>query len=196
MKKFLIIFGLVLGFASAVYADGHFCCDPSLTKEQCCAGMGKMYCPNDNSCRTRCLNVTPPECIGGCINPECKCCAWCPTVEVCARMGKCQKIVDGCYQCVECSVPNPCPAPQCMNEEGVCCDSCPRTCPDNQCLVKDGNGCYVCGECRCDDDDDDEPTETTEPSRICTGVCEVYENGKCVDKTMTKWTGECCDEDQ
>jgi hypothetical protein len=48
MKKFLIIFGLILGFASAVYADVRFCCDPSLTKELCCAGMGKMYCPNGN----------------------------------------------------------------------------------------------------------------------------------------------------
>ena len=37
MKKFLIIFGLVLGFASAVYADGHFCCGGGKTKEQCCA---------------------------------------------------------------------------------------------------------------------------------------------------------------
>ncbi|MBO7332665.1 MAG: hypothetical protein J6U64_03250, partial [Alphaproteobacteria bacterium] len=45
------------------------------------------------------------------------------------KMGKCQKIdAKGCYTCVECPVPNPCPAPQCMNEEGVCCDSCPRVC--------------------------------------------------------------------
>ena len=59
MKKILIIFGLVLGFASAVYADGHFCCGGGKTKEQCCAEKEKMYCPNDNSCRTRCLKVTP-----------------------------------------------------------------------------------------------------------------------------------------
>ena len=94
MKKFFIIFGLVLGFASAVYADGHFCCSGS--KEECCAEKGKMYCPSDNSCRTRCPKVTPPECIGGCINPNGDCCAWCPSAEVCAKMGKCKKIVDGC----------------------------------------------------------------------------------------------------
>ena len=122
MKKILIIFGLVLGFASAVYADGHFCCGGGKTKEECCAVKGKMYCPNDNSCRTRCPKVTPPACIGGCINPEGVCCAWCPSAEVCTAMGKCQKIdANGCYTCDTCDTE--CPAPQCMNEEGVCCDS-------------------------------------------------------------------------
>jgi hypothetical protein len=64
MKKFLIIFGLVLGFASAVYADGYFCCGGGKTKEECCAERGKLYCENDAKCRTRCRGVTPPECIG------------------------------------------------------------------------------------------------------------------------------------
>ncbi|MBO7333223.1 MAG: hypothetical protein J6U64_06150, partial [Alphaproteobacteria bacterium] len=159
MKKFLIIFGLVLGFASVVYADGHFCCSGS--KEECCAAKGKMYCPNDNSCRTRC-KCEPDECCG-CINPNCNCCTWCPSAEVCAKMNKCQKIgADGCYTCVECD--ETCPSPKCLNQDGKCCNSCPRTCPEGQCLTN-VDGCYVCGDCSCGkdvDDDDDEPTETTE----------------------------------
>ena len=103
-----------------------------------------MYCENDGTCRTKC-KCASDECCG-CINPEGVCCDWCPTAEVCTRMGKCQKIVDGCYQCVECPIPNPCPVPQCMNEEGVCCDRCPRVCPEGQCLVN-VDGCYQCGEC-------------------------------------------------
>ena len=174
MKKFLIIFGLVLGFASAVYADGYFCCSGS--KEECCAVKGKMYCPNDNSCRTRCPKVTPPECIGGCINPEGVCCAWCPSMEVCEAMGKCQKIVDGCYQCVECPEPNPCTENQCMNEDGVCCDSCPRVCPEGECLVN-VDGCYQCGEC---------DTETTDTTSTETEGCDV--------PMVDKWLGDCCDE--
>ncbi|MBO7332167.1 MAG: hypothetical protein J6U64_00700, partial [Alphaproteobacteria bacterium] len=158
MKKILIIFGLVLGFASAVYADGHFCCGGGKTKEECCAERGKLYCENENVCRTRCRGVKPPACIGGCINPEGDCCTWCPSAEVCEKMGKCQKIVNGCYDCVECPVPNPCPAPQCMNEEGVCCEGCPRTCPEGECLTN-VDGCYTCGECGDDDDDDDDDVD-------------------------------------
>ena len=145
MKKFLIIFGLVLGFASAVYADGYFCCAPSLTKEKCCAERGKMYCENDGTCRTKC-KCEPDECCG-CVNPEGECCLWCPSMEVCEAMGKCQKIdAKGCYTCAECPVPNPCPVPQCMNEEGVCCDRCPRVCPEGECLTN-VDGCYKCGTC-------------------------------------------------
>ena len=163
MKKFLIIFGLVLGFASAVYADGHFCCGGGKTKEECCAERGKVYCENENVCRTRCRDVTPPECIGRCINPKGECCLWCPTAEVCTRMGKCQKIVNGCYDCVECPEPNPCPAPKCTNEDGVCCDSCPRVCPEGECLVN-LDGCYTCGSCAgsggaVDDVDDDDDAD-------------------------------------
>ena len=76
-------------------------------------------------------------------------------------MNKCQQIVDGCYECVDCPVPNPCDENQCLNEEGQCCDSCLRACPEGQCLTS-VDGCYKCGECG-DDDDDDEPTETTSP---------------------------------
>ena len=173
MKKFFIIFGLVLGISSLAYAT-MFCCPPDKTKEECCAERGKVYCENENVCRTRCRDVTPPECIGGCINPDGECCLWCPTAEVCTRIGKCQKIVDGCYQCVECPDPNPCPAPKCMNEEEVCCASCPRVCPEGECLVN-VDGCYECGSCGDDDDDDvdddppppppsddDEPTDSEE----------------------------------
>jgi len=170
MKKFLIILGLVLGFASAVYADGHFCCGGGKTKEECCAERGKVYCENENVCRTRCRGVVIDKtassfCGGGCINPEGVCCTWCPSAEVCTRMGKCQKIVNGCYDCVECPVPNPCPAPQCMNEDGVCCDSCPRTCPDGQCLIN-VDGCYQCRKCGNDDDDTETTTECT-PKEVC-----------------------------
>ena len=73
MKKILIAICVIMGFTSAVYA-GKFCCAPGKTKEQCCTERGKMYCENDGICRTRCLDVTEPDCIGGCINPEGKCC--------------------------------------------------------------------------------------------------------------------------
>ena len=43
MKKVLTVIGLILSFATAVYAS-NFCCAPNLTKEECCAEMGKMYC--------------------------------------------------------------------------------------------------------------------------------------------------------
>ena len=165
MKKLIWTICLIMGFASAVYAAS-FCCGDGKTKDQCCAERGKIYCPSDETCRTRCPDVTPPDCIGGCINPEGVCCTWCPSIEVCKRMGKCQKIVDGCYDCVACPDPNPCTEGQCLNEEGVCCDSCPRVCPEGQCLMS-VDGCYQCGECGRgdddDDDDDDEPTETTSP---------------------------------
>ncbi|MBO7332394.1 MAG: hypothetical protein J6U64_01870 [Alphaproteobacteria bacterium] len=84
MKKFLIIFGLVLGFASASYSAGDICCGED--KETCCAAYGRVYCPDENVCRTRCRGVPPPACIGGCINPEGMCCDWCPSAEVCAKM--------------------------------------------------------------------------------------------------------------
>ena len=90
MKKALVIIGLILSFATAVYANS-FCCGGGKTKEQCCAEKGKVYCPQDNECRTRCPNVTPPACLGGCINPEGVCCTWCPSAEVCTRLDKCQK---------------------------------------------------------------------------------------------------------
>ena len=163
MKKLIWTLCLVIGMSSLAYAD-FFCCGDGKTKEQCCAAKDKMYCPNDNSCRTRCLGVTPPDCIGGCINPNCDCCPWCPSAEVCKALGKCQKIgTDGCYECVECD--EACPTPKCLNQEGKCCDECPRVCPAGQCLTN-VDGCYVCGECPCrkddndvddDDDDDDDP---------------------------------------
>ena len=138
MKKLLIIFVLVLGFASTVYADGCFWCGGGKTKEECCAERGRLYCENDGKCRTRC-KCAPDECCG-CINPEGVCCDWCPTAEVCAYKGLCQRIVDGCYICDTCS-PD-CPSPKCMNEDGVCCDSCPRVCPEGECLVN-LDGCYT-----------------------------------------------------
>ena len=175
-----------MGFASAVYAAS-FCCGDGKTKDECCAERGKIYCPSDETCRTRCPDVTEPDCIGGCINPEGECCTWCPSAEVCQRMGKCQKIVDGCYDCVTCPVPNPCPVPQCMNGDGVCCDSCPRTCPAGQCLVS-VDGCYQCGECGDDDDD----TETTEPN-LCEGKDEYKDCKKCDEKTGEYTIGGCQD---
>ena len=207
MKKILIAICLIMGFTSTVYA-GSFCCGGGKTKEQCCAEKDKMYCPSDNSCRTRCLGVIPPDCIGGCINPEGVCCPWCPSAEVCEKLSKCQKIgSDGCYTCVECD--EGCPKPKCLNQEGKCCDKCPRTCPEGQCLIN-VDGCYQCGECGDDDstdnkddvagdddddDDDDEPTETTSPEPDddddddddddC-GECEVNINGQCVPDLCCK----------
>ena len=74
MKKIFIIFGLVLGFASAVYADSHFCCGGGKTKEQCCAERGRLYCEDENVCRTRCRNVVIDKtasnfCVGGVYQP-------------------------------------------------------------------------------------------------------------------------------
>ena len=186
MKKLILAICLVMGFASAVYAAS-FCCGDGKTKEECCAERGKIYCPSDETCRTRCPDVTPPDCIGGCINPEGECCTWCPSAEVCQRMGKCHKIVDGCYDCVTCPVPNPCPVPQCLNQDGECCDSCPRTCPAGQCLVS-VDGCYECGECGDDDDD----TETTEPN-LCEGKDEYKDCKKCDEKTGEYTIGGCQD---
>ena len=215
MKKLIWTLCLVIGISSLAYA-GSFCCDPSLTKEECCAAKNKMYCPNDNSCRTRCLGVTPPECIGGCINPNGGCCTWCPSKDVCEALGKCQKIgTDGCYTCAECD--EVCPSPKCLNQDGKCCDSCPRVCPESQCLVN-VDGCYECGECGRgddDDDDDDDDTETTSPepdddvddddTETTSPESEPTEPDDDDDETteteiicdvplVGKWLGECCDE--
>ena len=213
MKKSLVALLLIMGFASTVYA-GSFCCGDGKTKEQCCAERGKIYCPSDETCRTQCLNVTEPDCIGGCINPEGVCCDWCPSIEVCKRMNKCQQIVDGCYECVDCPVPNPCTKDQCMNEEGICCDECPRVCPEGECLVS-VDGCYECAPCKGptpptpDDDDDDDDDDGNSGNGVSgeegdgsddnyeppCGECEVCENGICVNKMVKKWTGECCEEE-
>ena len=111
MKKLIWTLCLVMGFASTVYAAS-FCCGDGKTKEQCCAERGKMYCENDGTCRTRC-KCESDECCG-CINPDGKCCPWCPTAEVCAHKGLCQKIdEDGCYTCDTC--PPNCGSPKCLN---------------------------------------------------------------------------------
>ena len=162
MKKYLILIILsILCISLSVFALP-FCC-PRGQEEACCAQQGRVYCPEEGVCRTRCLQLPDVKCAG-CVNPEGKCCSFCPTAAVCERMGKCQKIIDGCYQCVECD-PN-CPSPHCLNEEGTCCDSCPRTCPDGQCLTA-VDGCYTCEECPTETETADvitNDTETSEPT--------------------------------
>ena len=69
MKKFLIVFGLILSMTSLAYAT-MFCCPPEKTKEQYCSERGKLYCENDGKCRTRCRNVVADKtasnfCVGG-----------------------------------------------------------------------------------------------------------------------------------
>ena len=130
---------VMLGLMSFSAEADKFCCRKG-NEEACCAQSGKVYCPFDETCRTRC----PPcgeNCCEGCITPEGVCCASCPTAEVCARFNQCQQIIDGCYRCEECA-PN-CPNPKCLNEEGICCDSCPRSCPEGEILTA-VDGCYVC----------------------------------------------------
>ena len=145
MKKSTLSAFIFLGLICIVSFSAralNFCCERG-QEEACCAQLGKVYCPEEHACRTRC-KPCGEDCCEGCINPEGKCCPFCPTAEVCDRMGKCQKIVDGCYQCVECD--SECLSPKCLNEEGECCDSCPRTCPEGECLIAVG-GCYECGVC-------------------------------------------------
>jgi len=196
MKKFFIIFGLILSMTSLAYAT-MFCCPPEKTPEQCCSERGKLYCENDGKCRTKCLNVTPPECIGGCINPKGECCLWCPTAEVCAYKGLCQRIVDGCYTCDTCA-PD-CPSPKCLNEKGICCDSCPRTCPEGQCLVN-VDGCYECRECETETTETTETTEITETEDKCVGKDKYKDCCECnpdtgeydINCTTTEEKPECC----
>ena len=74
MKKLIWILCLIVSVSSLAYAD-YFCCGDGKTKEQCCAEKDKIYCPNDNSCRTRCPDVVMDKnssvfCLGGCINSE------------------------------------------------------------------------------------------------------------------------------
>ena len=142
MKRVFLLIAFLSVVGVGLIARANLCC-PVGQEETCCAQIGKVYCTEEGSCRTRCLSTVEPKCTG-CVNPEGKCCPFCPTAEVCDRMGKCQKIVDGCYQCVECD--SECLSPKCLNEEGECCDSCPRTCPEGECLIAVG-GCYECGVC-------------------------------------------------
>ena len=217
----LIAFLSVLCISLSVFALP-FCC-PIGQEEACCAGQGRVYCPEEGVCRTRCLARQDGKCAG-CVNPEGVCCPFCPTAEVCGKNGKCQKIVDGCYQCVECD-PD-CPWPKCLNEEGTCCDSCPRTCPEGQCLIA-VDGCYECGECpdtkatetidstdtgltdtdSANSTDSTEATETTEntdttettvstESTESTQTTEATESTASSDDTATGECEEKCDEEK
>ena len=101
-----------MGFANAVYVAS-FCCGEGKTKEQCCAERGRVYCPNENECRTRCPNVTEPDCIGGCINPEGKCCVSCPRT---CPDGEYLINADSCYECGKIG----CPDGEVMMADGSC----------------------------------------------------------------------------
>ena len=112
MKKIILSICLIMGFANAVYVAS-FCCGEGKTKEQCCAERGRVYCPNENECRTRCPNVTEPDCIGGCINPEGKCCVSCP--RTCPE-GEYLINADSCYECGKIG----CPDGEVMMADGSC----------------------------------------------------------------------------
>ena len=83
MKRFLPLIAFLGIIGIGFIARANFCCERG-QEEACCAQIGRVYCPSENACRTRCLCEEEETCSGNqCKNENGNCCSECPSVSDC-----------------------------------------------------------------------------------------------------------------